>query len=149
MRGVLFASLVLLSGCFKYVPVTGGYDQIEQGSELRADFIEGESFDLSDLTVHNIVGMDAEFVRQDNSDLIFSAFWLDSSVRDVGFPGDGWSVRIPISNISQVELKKIDWWRSTGIVAGFLIASYFGWDAVRGGRGDGGEIPPGDGGVVH
>ena len=150
MRGVLFASLILLFGCYKYVPVSvGEYEQIQQGRELRTQFIEEESFDLFDVTVHNIVAIDAEFVRLDRSTMIMSAFWLDSSIRDVGFAGDGWTVRIPISNISQMSIKEFDWWRTGAVLAGGFIASYLGWKGMQGALGDGGEISPGEGGVSH
>ena len=150
MRKVLFAFFLLLStaGCFRYVPVEGGYGQVKKGSEVRARFAQDQSFDLSDITVHNIMGMDAEFVRADNSDVVMSAFWLDSSVREVGFPGDGWSVRVPVSNIASMDVKRVDWLKTTGVVLGFFVASYFGWEAMHGSPGDG-DDPGNDGGVIR
>jgi hypothetical protein len=146
MRKALIVSLFLISGCFKYVPLTEGYEQIEKGNRLRTEFIEAESFQLSDITVHNIIALDGEYVRQDNSDLILSAFWLDSSLREVGFPGDGWSVRIPISNISRLEVKELDWWRTTAVVLGVFLGTYLGWEATNSSPGSGDN--PGDGGSI-
>ena len=139
MRKAFLLGLLFLlgpAGCYHYVPVTGGYDQIKQGQVVRAGLVEEESFTLSDLTVHNITGIDGEFVRADPSDLILSALWLDSSLRDVGFPGDGWSVRIPISNVARFEIKRLDRWRTAGLVAAILLGTHFGWQATMGGPGD-------------
>ena len=140
-----FFPILLLSGCFEYVEVQGGYSQIARGSEVRTRLVEPESIMLGDITAHDIVGMDGEFVRADDSDMVLSAFWLDSAIREVGFPGDGWSVRIPLSNIAKFEIKKLNRWRTVGAVVGLFVASYFGWETLGGGASgendDGGTGP--------
>ena len=55
-------------------------------TKLRAYFIEDQSVDLHDVTAHNITAMDVEFVRQEDGELVLSAFYLDSSARDAGLP---------------------------------------------------------------
>ena len=95
MRGLLLVSILFLGGCYKYVPLEVPTNTVERGTELRAYFIEDQSVDLHDVTAHNITAMDVEFVRQEDGELVLSAFYLDSSARDAGYLGNGWTVRVP------------------------------------------------------
>jgi hypothetical protein len=148
MRGLLFVSLLFLCGCFKYVPLEGPTNNINRGTELRA-YLSGEmSVDLNDVTAHNIISMDVEFVRQEESELLFSAFYLDSSSRDSGYLGNGWTVRVPVENVSRIDVRKFDFWRTTGLIALAVVGSYFGWDAIAG-SGDGKGLDDGSDGQVY
>jgi hypothetical protein len=144
----LFACLLVAGGCYKYVPVPSPATDLERGTAVRAHFENGESVTLGDLTAHNIISMDAEFVRQDDSELVLSAFWLDSSTRGIGYPGEGWTVRVPTGNISLLEQKKLDVWRTAGLVAAAVVTSVLGWEALGGGEGGEGGVPP-DGGPIR
>jgi hypothetical protein len=148
MRVLLFVTLFFLAGCYKYVPLQGPPGAVERGTQLRTYFSEEQSVDLYDLTAHNITAMDAEFVRQEDSELVLSAFYLDSSARDAGYLGNGWTVRIPVESLSHVEVKKFDLWRSVGLGALALVGSYLGWEMIGGGRG-GGEGPGNNGGEIR
>jgi len=134
MRGLVFVALFFLSGCYKYVPLEGPPGSVERGTELRTVFSEARSVDLVDVTAHNIIAMDAEFIRQEDSELLVSAFYLDSSTRDAGYLGNGWTVRVPVESISEIQVKKFDWFRSIGIVALAGAVSLFGWEAISGGE---------------
>jgi hypothetical protein len=151
MRRLVFVMLPVLGACFHYVPLTDTsltdeLDRVERGSPVRTQFVNEESVQLGDMTVQHIVSMDAEFVRKDNSDVVLSAFWLDSSVRQDGFPGDGWTVRIPIGNIANFQLKKLSVWRTGVVLAGAVLGSYLAWEGFTGG-GSSGAGGNGGGGV--
>jgi len=132
MRRLVFVTLFLLVGCHKFVPLEGPTSSLERGAELRAFFSEGQSIDLHDVTAHNITSMDVEFVRQEGSELVFSAFYLDSSSRSGGYLGNGSTVRVPAESISDIQVKKFDIWLTTGILAVAILASYLSWDAIAG-----------------
>ncbi len=143
MRALLLASLFLVGGCYKYVPVQVSYEDLVMGTPVRAHMDNGESVDLREYTAHNIVSMNAEFVRLDDSELVLSAMWLDSSTNGVGYPGGGWTVRIPTASVSLLEQKKFDIWRTSALVAAIGAATYLGFDAILGDSGgsNGGEPP--------
>jgi hypothetical protein len=148
MRGLLFVSLLLLCGCYKWVPLEGPTESLERGAELRTYFIEEQSIDLYDVTAHNITAMDVEFVRQEDSELVFSAFYLDSRARDAGYLGNGWTVRVPVESVSHIEIKEFDFLRTGGILALAVVVSYFGWDAIAGSS-DGKGLDDGDDTVIR
>lgn len=143
MRRLVLVLLAVLGGCFRYAPPPDGLDQVKRGTVVRARFVEEEVIRLRDVTAHNVIGLEGEFVREDNSDLVVSAFWLDSSVRQAGFPGEGWTVRFPLSNIASIEVRRLDLLRTALAVAGVFMGSYLVWDALGGGEGRGAHHPGG------
>ncbi|GMR13932.1 MAG: hypothetical protein BMS9Abin29_2158 [Gemmatimonadota bacterium] len=146
MRGLVLALLILVTGCFKYVPVERTSWDVSRGVPVRAR-IDQQSIELRTYTAHDIVSMDAEFVRLDNSDIVLSALWLDSAIKGVGFPGEGWTVRIPMESLESLEQRKFDTWRSLAfVVAGFAV-TYAGWQSIGGGGG--GDAPPNQGGPIN
>lgn len=65
---------------------------------------------------------------------------LDSSSRGIGYPGGGWTIRLPMSSITRLEAKRFDAWSTVGLVAAGVATSWLGWEALGGGSGDNG--PP-------
>ena len=142
MRATLFVSLILLGGCYKYVPVEAGAPQLVRGAPIRAH-LDGASVDLEEVTVHNIRSVDAEVVELSGSELIVSALWLDSETPDIGYPGDGWTVELPSASVVSIERRVFDLWRTAVLIGGAALATYLGWESLAGtssgsGLGDGG-----------
>ena len=130
--------LPALAGCYHYVstPTTSH----PQGTPLRANLASMASFELAQVTVNNIDRVEGEMVRVDGGgDLILSATWLQA-VTGNGYPGNGWTVRIPGANVAGVEMKKISWWRTGAVIGGFMAATWLGFEALGVGPfgGDGG-----------
>jgi len=141
---VLLASALLASatGCYHYVPAPTLAQR--QGTPLRANLERLSSFELAQITVNNVNRVDGEMVRVDAGDLILSATWLQAATGN-GFPGNGWTVRIPERNIVGVELKRFSWWRTGVLVGGFVAGTWLGFEALgvgpfgEGGGGTGGS----------
>lgn len=139
---VLLAALPLAVGCYHYVPTTSLSHP--QGTPLRANLSRMSSFELSQITVNNIDRVEGEMVRIDGSELVLSATWL-AAVTGNGYPGNGWTVRIPEADVNGVELKKFSWWRTGVVVGGLVAATFLGFEAL--GVGPFGGSAPGGGGV--
>lgn len=138
---VLLAFALVSAGCYHYVPAAATMEP--QGAPLRARLNTMAAFELAAITVNNIDVVEGEMVRLDAGDLVLSATWLQA-VTGNGFAGNGWTVRIPESNVISVERRKLSWWRS-GIVIGALGAlTYWGFDSL--GFGSGGSGGGGGGG---
>ncbi len=131
MRRLLFVSLTLLSGCYKYVPVEAGAPQLARGDPIRAH-LDAASVDLEEVTVHNIRSVDAEVVQLNGSELIVSALWLDSNTPGIGYPGEGWTVQLPRTSVVSIDRKVFDVWRTAVVIGGAVLATYFGWDSLSG-----------------
>ena len=139
----LLLTLPLAAGCYHYVPTTttAGHPQ---GTPLRAHLSTMSSFELSQITVNNIDRVEGELVRLDQGDVILSATWLQA-VTGNGYPGNGWTVRIPEVNVTGVEKREISWWR-TGVVMGAIaVGTWLGFEAL--GVGPFGTEGGGGGGV--
>ena len=128
---LLFALLVLLGGCYKYVPVEAGAPGLARGDPVRVR-LDRASVDLEDVTVRNIRSMDAEVVRLSGSELIVSALWLDSDTPGVGYPGGGWTVQLPRASVVSIDKRVFDVWRTAAVVGGTLLGTYLGWDSLAG-----------------
>jgi hypothetical protein len=145
MRQTIFPVIALAllgaAGCYHYVPATVTMER--QGAPLRTRLNTMAAFELSAITVNNIDVVEGEMVRVDGGDLVLSATWLQA-VTGNGFPGNGWTVRIPESNVASVERRSFSWWRS-GIVIGAIGAmTYWGFESL--GFGSGGSGGGGGGG---
>ncbi len=128
---LLFALLLLLGGCYKYVPVEAGAPGLMRGDPVRVR-LDLASVDLEDVTVRNIRSMDAEVVRLSGSELIVSALWLDSDTPGVGYPGGGWTVQLPRASVISIDKRVFDVWRTAAVVGGTLLGTYLGWDSLSG-----------------
>lgn len=121
------AALWALAGCYHYVPAVA--TTAPQGTPLRAQLDEMAAFELAQMTVNNIDQVEGEMVRVDSGDLILSATWLQA-VTGNGYPGNGWTVRIPQSNVMTVEERRLSWWRTGIVVAGAIVGTWLGFDAL-------------------
>ncbi|MDE2773314.1 MAG: hypothetical protein OXI46_06355 [Gemmatimonadota bacterium] len=121
-----FALLVLLGGCYKYVPIEAGAPGLARGDPVRVR-LDRASVDLEDVTVRNIRSMDTEVVRISGSELIVSALWLDSDT-----PGGGWTVQLPRAPVVSIDKRVLDVWRTAAVVGGTLFGTYLGWDSLSG-----------------
>lgn len=139
---VVMASLWALAGCYHYVPTVA--TAAPQGTPVRAHLDEMAAFELSQMTVNNIDQVEGEMVRVDSGDLILSATWLQA-VTGNGYPGNGWTVRIPEANVTAVEERRLSWWRTGLVVAGAAVGTWLGFDALglgpTSGNGGGGTTP--------
>ena len=142
MRRLLLASLIVLAGCYRYVPLETGAPALARGDPIRAH-LDGASIDLEEITVRNIRSMDAELVELSGSELVVSALWLDSATPGIGYPGEGWTVELPRTSVLSIERRVFDVLRTAVVVGGAVLATYFGWDSLAGSS-SGGDL--GDGG---
>ena len=142
VRRLLLASLIVLAGCYRYVPLETGAPALARGDPIRAH-LDGASIDLEEITVRNIRSMDAELVELSGSELIVSALWLDSATPGIGYPGEGWTVELPRTSVLSIERRVFDVLRTAIVVGGAVLATYFGWDSLAGSS-SGGDL--GDGG---
>ena len=144
-RSVFLLSALWLAtgGCFQYVPEI--QTTSTRGTAIRVHLETPASFALTQFTVNNITTVNGELVRHDAGDVIISATWLDATIGD-GFNGEGWTVRIPESNITGIEVKELSWWRTGAALAGIAAATVFLFDAfgtgTEGSGGGGGGTNP-------
>ena len=115
------------TGCYHYVPVQ--VTTHPQGTPVRAHLDTLSSFELAGITVNNINVVDGELVRVDAGVLVLSVTWLEAITAN-GFPGNGWTVRIPETNVTSFELKRLSWWRTGVIIGGVSLATLLGFDAL-------------------
>ncbi len=135
--------LLAAEGCFQYVPE--GDVAPTRGSPIRVHLERPTSFELTQFTVNNVIRVDGEMVRREAGDVILSATWLDA-VTGVGFAGEGWTLRIPETTVTALELKKISWWRTGATVLGGALVTILGFDLLgtgtEGSGGGGGSVNP-------
>jgi hypothetical protein len=124
---LLLAALWSLAGCYHYVPAVAA--TAPQGTPLRAHLNTLSNFELAQITVNNIDRVEGEMVRADAGELILSATWLQA-ITGNGYPGDGWTVRIPQSAVTAVEERRLSWWRTGIVIAGGVVATWLGFEAL-------------------
>ena len=143
MKKSLFALLALstwiaVSGCYHYVP--DGAGRLAQGTPIRVNLAPPASFELPDLTAHNVQRVDAEVVRDGDDALVVSARWL-GAVTGAGYSGRNFTFTLEHSGIRSVELRRVSWWRTAIVLAGGAVGTWLGFDLL-GGESNGGG--PGD-----
>jgi len=133
---LLMALLLGAGGCFSYVSESELTPT--RGTPIRVHLERPASFELTRLTVNNVIIVSGELIRRDAGDVLLSATWLDTDVGS-GFDGESWTLRIPDTNVSALEVKKFSWWRTGIAVLGTAAITFSGFDALGGGGGgDGG-----------
>ena len=137
---VLALAVPSLAGCYTYVPAAGA--PLSRGAPLRADLSRPMSFELPELTAHNIDRVEGELVRRDPDELVLSASWLDG-VTGTGYPGRGWTLTIPGDALDDLRVKRLDRWRTGAVLVAAVAATWLGFDALRGSEGSGGTTDPG------
>lgn len=145
LRGMLLTIISLgCLGCYTFAPAEPG--TLEQGTEIRTVLSPPSSVDLPELTARSVVRVDGEVVTFDEGQAVFSAFSLTSESGNRQ-PAGGATVRIPRDRIQEVQLKRFDYVRTSGMLAGALVISQLLFDAVfeSGGGTEGG----GGGGVAQ
>lgn len=140
---LLVPAVALLSACYHYVPAEGlGFPQ---GTQVRARLGTLASFELAQLTVNNVDRVDGEWVRAEDGELVLSATWLEAPT-GIGFPGNGWTVRIPVRDVARLEVRRLSWWRTGAVLGGLAVGTWLGFEALgfgtsgSGGGGGGGPI---------
>ena len=137
------ALLFATEGCFQYVPESDVAPT--RGSPVRLHLERPSSFELTQFTVHNVIRVDGEMVRREAGDVILSATWLDA-ISGVGFDGEGWTLRVPETNITGLELKRVSWLRTGVALFGGALVTIFGFDLLgtgsEGSGGGGGDVNP-------
>jgi hypothetical protein len=138
-RILVLVTVVTSSACFHYVPAVPAASP--QGTPVRARLSRMAEFELAQFTVNNIDQVEGEVVRLDGSEIVLSATWLQA-VTGNGYAGNGWTVRIPETNVAGFERKQFSWWRSAIVVTGIFVGTWLGFDALgigpTGGGGGGG-----------
>ena len=139
----LSALLFTTAGCFHYVPESNLV--ASRGSPIRVHLERPSSFELTQFTVNNVIRMDGEMVRREAGGVILSATWLDA-ISGVGFDGEGWTLRVPETNIAGLELKRVSWFQTGIVMLGGALVTILGFDLLgtgsEGSGGGGGDVNP-------
>jgi len=138
---LLLALLFAAEGCFSFVQESELAPT--RGSPIRVHLERPASFELTRITVNDVTTVNGELVRRADGEVVLSATWLDTVFGD-GFDGEGWTLRIPETNVSALEVKQFSWWRTGAVLLAGGIATFFGFDAL--GTGSGGSGGGGGGG---
>lgn len=145
MKTRTFAVLLtlLLPGCYHYVPEAGR--TLARGTPIRVILNRPQSFELSSVTVNSVGIVTAEMIREADGAVFLSARWLDA-LTGQGFPGQGWTFRIPREDIGTLEVRTLSRWRTAAVVAGGFLATWLGFEALHGsvagsGGSGGGTVP--------
>lgn len=137
-------ALVLLlgaAGCYHYVPAPTA--PVAQGTPIRLRLATPQSFELSALTAHNIGTVTGEWIREENGQVVLSAMWLDA-VTGEGFDAGAWTFSVPRDNVADLSVRSVSRWRTLAVVAAGALATWVGWESLRGSDAGGGQ--PGNGG---
>lgn len=135
-RAAVAALLIGLTGCYSYVPVSGGHPG--RGTQVRARLNDPASFTVQDVTVNNVVMIDAEVVRSGEDSLVVSALSLHSQA-GVEFPAAGETLAVEAGSVGAIEARRMSLLRSAvliaaaGAAAGLLFASLGTLDSGGGG----------------
>ena len=138
---LLLALLFATEGCFSFVQESELAPT--RGSPIRVHLERPASFELTRVTVNDVTTVNGELVSRADGEVILSATWLDTVFGD-GYDGEGWTLRIPETNVSALEVKQFSWWRTGAVLLAGGFASFFGFDAL--GSGSGGSGGGGGGG---
>lgn len=135
-RATVASALIVLTGCYTYAPV--GSVAPARGEHVRARLSTPQSVALSDITVGNVVLLDAEVVRSGEDSLVVSALSLRSQSGG-DFAAAGETIAIPASSLESVETRRFSLVRSSAFIvaAGAAAALLFAalGDAVSGSGG--------------
>jgi hypothetical protein len=126
-EALVLLALWAAAGCYHYVPAVATASP--QGTPVRAHLDTPAAFELSQVTVNNIGQVEGEVVRVDAGDLVLSATWLQA-ITGNGYPGNGWTVRIPETNVTGFEQRRLSWWRTGIVIAGGVVGTWLGFEAV-------------------
>ena len=123
-RAVVATGLIGLTGCYSYVPLAGSFPP--RGTQVRASLSTPENVALRDVTVSNVVLLDAEVVRSDQDSLVLSAMSLRSG-SGTDYPAAGETVSIPASSVQSLETRRFSPLRSSVLIvaAGAAAALVF------------------------
>ena len=140
---LVLVAVAIASGCYHFVPLAP--TEAPQGTPVRARLNTMSDFELAQITVNNIDQVEGEMVQLASDSLVLSATWLQA-VTGNGYAGNGWTVRIPESNLEGFEQKKLSWWRTGLVVGGLAVGTWLGFDALglspSSGSGGGGTPSP-------
>lgn len=138
---LLLALLFATEGCFSFVQESELAPT--RGSPIRVHLERPASFELTRVTVNDVTTVNGELVSRADGEVVLSATWLDTVFGD-GYDGEGWTLRIPETNVSALEVKQFSWWRTGAVLFAGGFATFFGFDAL--GTGSGGSDGGGGGG---
>lgn len=130
-RLIVLVSALLLAGCQTFQPVTA--DELERGDRLRLHLNEESDVELRQVTARDVTSVNGETVEVRDGEFIMSAFSVRRADGGV-VPAQGWTVRFPMDRIEAIHERRLDGWRTAGLVAGIAVATFFGWDSLAGGE---------------
>lgn len=112
-RAAVASLLIGLTGCYSYVPLSGASPG--RGTQVRARLNQPASFTLADVTVNNVVLIDAEVVRSGDDSLVVSALSLRSQT-GMEFPAAGETLAIGAGSLGTVETRRMSLLRSSALI---------------------------------
>ncbi len=130
-----------LGACYTYVPAEVGAPT--RGTTVRTR-LEGEpTYEVGDRRIHDIAAVEGEVIAWEPDTLALSA----AEVLGVGgesFAGQGYTVRLPLAQISGLTIKRLDKARTILLALGTALAAVLAQQALSNGFGSGDG--PGGGG---
>lgn len=130
-----------LNGCYSYVPSRTGIGG--PGSRVRVYLTEPQSVRLTEISANDVVRITGEVVRADSSDLVLSA-WLLNSRSGYEHVGRGETVAVPRRNVQAVDRNTLSAVRTAGLVGIVAMLGVLTGVALANGASRG-EGPPGGG----
>ena len=132
------------TGCYGYAPA--GAVPVPRGTPVRLRLERPCSFQLPSMTAHHIERLTAEMVREDGNTLVLSALRLASADGE-DFDGRQATIDVSRADIAALEVRKVSVWRTAVLMAGALVGTWLGFEALGGGSA--GAEGPGGGGETH
>lgn len=143
MRWTIGLAGVLISGCFTYIPVEPG--QVEPGVAVRARVSAAASERIAPLLgTTEARRLDGKLITRGADTLIVEVPTAVLDTREFGQTPNQ-RVSIPRSDLVELEVRKLDRWRTAGILGGAAVV--LGVTLTRALKGEPGKEPlPGGGG---
>jgi hypothetical protein len=120
LSGALPVAVLLLAGCYTYVPATG--PEPERGTAVRARLARPVDVRMRQITANGVAVLDGEVVRFAPDTLYLAAVKLTAMAGN-DFLGYGETVWVPRPAIALLEERRLDRPRTGLAVAGALLVA--------------------------
>ena len=130
-------ALLVGAGCTSYRPIEVA--DLRQGARVRVTVAQPVALRLREITIDQATQVDAEAVGVRDGQLVLSALWVERA-GGIVTPGEGWTVNLPVSAVSDLRERRPSWLRSAALAVGLVVGSTLGWNAfdVGGSSGENG-----------
>jgi len=131
------------AACYTYLPAEIGGPT--RGVTIRTEVQDHPTLQVGDRTIHDVTQLDGQVIRWEPDTLALSASGVHSF--EQGYPGNGYTVRLSLTDITSISVKRLDTRRTLLLALGTIAAAIVAQQSLGGGAASS-DNPPG-GGVVH